>query len=77
MIVIYAFSDRIPIVRSIPRIVWVLQAVCDLMLLLSTEILLIDYLIAKQVSDFNLQIVVTTFDILWWVIPAINLEYGS
>lgn len=74
MIVIYAFSDRIPIVRSFPRIIWVLQASCDLMLLLSTEILLINFLITKNVSSFNLEMLVLFFDILWWVIPAINLN---
>lgn len=74
MIVIYAFSHRIPIVRSFPRIVWVLQATCDLMLLLSTEILLVQYLVSKQVSSFNLEMLVLVFDVLWWIIPAININ---
>ena len=73
MIVVYAFNDRIPIVRLFPRFIWVLQAVCDLMLLLSLEVLLVLYLQGKQVSSYNLETIVTLFDVLWWLIPAINL----
>ncbi|OQY26397.1 MAG: hypothetical protein B6244_13700 [Candidatus Cloacimonetes bacterium 4572_55] len=51
------------------KIVWLFQIIFTILILLTGEVVLINYL-TKKIDAFSLEIIIRIFDILWWLIPA-------
>lgn len=62
--------------RSFSKGVWFFQAVLAFLLLLSGEVLLVDFL-SQNIEAYNMKFVIRIFDILWWLIPAFLLNLAS
>ena len=58
-------------------IVWLIYVVCAGLFLLSCEIVLVDQLSAYTELNRLVHLVITLFDILWWVAPAILLHIAA
>jgi potassium efflux system protein len=57
---------------SISYVIWLLQAGIAAILLLSSEVLLVERVIKG--TQYKPELVITVFDILWWLIPAMFIS---
>jgi potassium-dependent mechanosensitive channel len=57
------------------KLIWFFQTLLAFILLLSGEVLLVDWL-AKN-FEYNMKAFIMVFDILWWIIPAFLLNLAS
>jgi len=62
--------------RKYLRLIWFFQAVLAFMLLLSGEIILVEWL-AQNTNTYHLKTFIKIFDILWWLLPAFLLNKAS
>ncbi len=61
-------------VKCSDKVTWFLQTILLFFILFSTEVILIDQLVNENSSTNKLKIIVMTFDILWWLTPALLLS---
>ncbi|MFC1742774.1 ABC transporter substrate-binding protein [Candidatus Riflebacteria bacterium] len=47
-----------------------------LLLLLSSEVIIVDFFL-EEASKYFLDLIITSFDILWWIIPAVLLRMAA
>jgi len=69
ILVILILIDKQKAFKNFLRSIWFFQSICYLIILLSSEIFLID-LLEKKLSIYHLKLIKITFDILWWIVPA-------
>lgn len=62
--------------RRFSKTTWLLQTVFTFLLLLSSEIILVEWL-AEKTNPYSLKSMIRIFDILWWMIPAFLLNLAS
>lgn len=68
-------SKKNKILRELTFITWFLQVLISFLFLLSIEVWLVDWLV-EDTSSYYLRMMITTFDILWWITPAIFLNWA-
>ncbi|MCB1156438.1 MAG: mechanosensitive ion channel [Leptospiraceae bacterium] len=68
-------SKRNAILRNLSFVTWFLQVCFTFFLILCAEVVLVDLFVEKT-SINKLQVMVTIFDILWWLVPAIFLNWA-
>ena len=56
--------------------IWFTYTFFALMVILSSEVVLFDWLVEKT-SSYNLRLIIMIFDVLWWVIPAYLLNLAA
>ena len=61
--------------RKFSQGIWFFQAILASILLLSAEVVLIDF--SSEFEAYNMKLVIRIFDILWWLIPAFLLNLAS
>jgi branched-chain amino acid transport system substrate-binding protein len=66
------FNSRI--LRYFPKLLWFLYATFSVLLLLSSEVSLLNLLQQNVSNNKYLELVIQVFDILWWVVPSILLQ---
>jgi branched-chain amino acid transport system substrate-binding protein len=66
-----------PLFKPLYKSIIILQIFFTLLLLLSSEMVSLEWLLAEKASPFVLDTVVQLFKILWWVIPAILLDFAA
>lgn len=66
------FAGKSRILMQFPKTIWMLQLIIAAIILLSGEVVLVDWL-TGTLGPYSLKLMIQTFDILWWVIPAIFL----
>ena len=59
------------------KAIFVLQVIMTFVLLFSSEIILLEWLLAQQTHLSSLELIITVFEILWWLIPAILLNVAA
>lgn len=59
--------------KHLSKSFWLLETLLAFLLLLSGEIFLIE-LLTEDVEPYTMKIIVTSFDILWWLVPAYFLK---
>jgi len=62
--------------KELSKIIWFFQSFLAFVLLLSGEVVLVDWL-SKNIGAYNMKFVIRIFDILWWIIPAFLLNLAS
>ena len=62
--------------RYLSKIIWFFQALLAFILLLSGEIILVEWL-SDNINVYNMKSIIRMFDILWWLIPAFLLNLAS
>jgi branched-chain amino acid transport system substrate-binding protein len=62
--------------RKFSQGIWFFQAILASILLLSGEVILVDFL-SEKIEVYNMKFVLRIFDILWWLIPAFLLNLAS
>jgi len=70
-------ASKHPRCKGYSKLIWFFQVLTTFALLLSTQIVVVDKLLEEQVSTHNLEVVLTTFQILWWMIPAWLLRIAA
>ncbi len=63
-------------IKGISKLLWFFQTIIAFILLLATEVALINWL-AENVEMYNIKVVIKFFDIMWWIIPAFLLNSAS
>ena len=76
LLVIFTLISRNITSQKFDSYVWFFYAFFALMVILSSEIVLFDWLVEKT-SSYNLRLIIMTFDILWWIIPAYLLNLAA
>jgi branched-chain amino acid transport system substrate-binding protein len=62
--------------RKLRKLIVVFQAFLAIILLLSGEVILIQWM-SEQLVAYNMNFVIRIFDILWWIIPAVLINMAS
>jgi branched-chain amino acid transport system substrate-binding protein len=75
-LIVCSFIARNIVSQKFDSYLWFIYAFFALMIILSSEIVLFDWLVEKT-SSYNLRLIVMTFDILWWIIPAYLLNLAA
>ncbi|MDY6994275.1 MAG: ABC transporter substrate-binding protein, partial [Pseudomonadota bacterium] len=74
MIIVFVFlSNQF---KSFSRLIWFFQVIFAFLLLLTGEVLLVDWL-SEHTSMYHLKSIIQSFDVLWWIIPAFLLTLAS
>ncbi|MEM7180781.1 MAG: ABC transporter substrate-binding protein [Spirochaetota bacterium] len=68
-------SKRNAVLKQLVFLPWVTQICVSFLFLLSLEVFLIDWFV-EDTSSYNLRMMITTFDILWWLMPAAFLNWA-
>lgn len=72
-IVILLLSFRRNMFKNFSKTIWFFQAIFAFLLLISSEIVLLDWIVRENYFR-NIDVIIKIFDILWWAIPAILLH---
>ncbi|MBF0451324.1 MAG: ABC transporter substrate-binding protein [Candidatus Magnetomorum sp.] len=75
-LVIFAVIGKNFTSKRFDSYVWFIYAFFALLVILTSEIVLFDWLVEKT-SSYNLRLIIMTFDILWWIIPAYLLNLAA
>lgn len=75
MVLLIPFVSRMRLFQSFSKSLWFIQAGFSVLLLLSLEILVIDWA-AETESSYYISIIMLAFDIFWWLLPALLLISG-
>ncbi|RKZ42741.1 MAG: hypothetical protein DRQ49_00945 [Gammaproteobacteria bacterium] len=62
--------------KDLSKIIWFFQSILAFILLLSSEVLLVEWL-SNNIEAYNMKFVIRIFNILWWIIPAFLLNLAS
>jgi len=76
LLLIFALITRYLSSNKFKTYVWFVYAFFALMVVLSSEIVLFDWLVDKT-SSHNLRLIIMIFDVLWWIIPAYLLNLAA
>jgi len=76
IIIIFALNIVSRKFRSFSKWIWFLQTIIAFILLISSEVLLVDWL-SRNLETYNVEFFIKVFDILWWLIPAFLLNMAS
>lgn len=77
LLILLQMANKHDQVKKFSKSILVFQAILALLLLLSGEVVLFDWLLTQNNSFASLEFIITFFDILWWVIPAILLTLAA
>jgi len=69
-------SSRTQLMQRLSRLVWPVQVLGGLLVVLTAETVIINNLI-DSLPRYQLELIVRTFDILWWLVPAFYLNLGA
>jgi len=75
MLILLVMASAQGLFRPFYKSIIILQVFFTLLLLLSTEMVILQWLLIQKASPFLLDTIVQLFKILWWVIPAILLDF--
>lgn len=73
LIAILALGFKHPRFQHFSKLIWLLQTLLAFILLFTAEVSLVNYFI-RQDNIPMLDLIIESFDILWWVIPAVLLH---
>jgi branched-chain amino acid transport system substrate-binding protein len=76
LLLLFAFVTRFLSSNKFKTYIWFVYAFFALMVVLSSEIVLFDFLVDKT-SSYNLRLIIMIFDVLWWIIPAYLLNLAA
>ncbi|KPA10936.1 membrane protein containing Mechanosensitive ion channel MscS, partial [Candidatus Magnetomorum sp. HK-1] len=75
-LIIFALIAKNYTSKKYDSYIWFIYTFFALMVILSSEIVLFDWLVEKT-SSYNLRLIIMTFDVLWWLIPAYLLNLAA
>ena len=73
---IFALMTKYLSSNTFKTYIWFVYAIFALLVVLSSEIVLFDWLVDKT-SNYNLRLIIMIFDVLWWIIPAYLLNLAA
>jgi branched-chain amino acid transport system substrate-binding protein len=76
LLFMFAFITRYLTSNKFKTYIWFVYAFFALMVILSSEIVLFDWLVDRT-SSYNLRLIIMIFDVLWWIIPAYLLNLAA
>ncbi|ETR71846.1 MAG: hypothetical protein OMM_02181 [Candidatus Magnetoglobus multicellularis str. Araruama] len=76
LIVVFALMNKYISSNRFKTYIWFVYAFFALIVVLSSEIALFDWLVDKT-SSHNLRLIIMIFDVLWWIIPAYLLNLAA
>jgi len=76
LLFLFAFLTKYLTSNTFKTYIWFVYAFFALMVVLSSEIVLFDWLVDKT-SSYNLRLIIMIFDVLWWIIPAYLLNLAA
>jgi len=76
LVIIVSFVTKYLSSNTFKTYIWFIYATFALLMVLSSEIVLFDWLVDKT-SSYNLRLIIMIFDVLWWVIPAFLLNLAA
>jgi len=73
IILLLVFAGEYRSFKLFSKSIWIFQTIFAFLLLLSSEVVLVNWLLDK-IDTYYLKFIILSFDVLWWGVPALLLD---